>query len=189
MRLDHLDQHFLQELAAESGQDLSACYACGNCTAGCPAAPFTETPVHQTMRLAALGRRQDCLSAEAPWLCASCRACSARCPAGIDVAAVMEAIKRLAARHGVAAPEKASAIERFYRHFLDSVASHGRVFELGLAMKCNLLSGRPLNDADLGPAALAKGKLSFRPHKAEGRDEVARIMEKHRCKAKAGRGA
>ena len=36
------DANFLHAVEEESGQNLSTCYQCGNCTAGCPGAQFYD---------------------------------------------------------------------------------------------------------------------------------------------------
>ena len=79
-----------------SGQNLLACNQCGACSAGCPAAFAMDVPPNQVIRLAQLGQVQEALSANTIWFCASCMTCMARCPKGVDLARVMEALRKLA---------------------------------------------------------------------------------------------
>jgi len=173
------DQAFMDEVARESGQDLKSCYQCGNCTAGCAYTQDYDIPVHQVMRLVQLGQRQAALSCRSVWLCATCQACTTRCPNNIEVATVMDVLRHMARRAGYA-PER--LVKTFADEFLTSVARHGRVFEVGLAAVFALKSGKPMQDAGLGPAMLSRGKLSFLPHTpgGNGKAEVAAIFERFR---------
>ncbi len=169
------DPGFQAAVARESGQRLESCYQCGNCTAGCAYTPDYDIPVHQVMRLVQLGLKEPALRCRAIWLCATCQACTTRCPNTIDVARVMDVLRHMARRAGHA-PEP--AVKTFTDSFLASVAKHGRVFEVGLAAVFALKSGKPLQDASLGPAMLTRGKLSLTPHEPEGhgKAEVAAIF-------------
>jgi len=173
------DLSFISAVADESGQDLKSCYQCGNCTAGCAYTHDYDIPVHQIMRLVQLGRREDVLSCRSIWLCATCQACTTRCPNNIEVATVMDVLRHMARREG-RAPER--LVKTFADGFLSSVARHGRVFEAGLAMVFAILSGKPMQDAGLGPAMLSRGKLAFWPHEPEGngKAEVAAIFRRYR---------
>ncbi len=181
------DAEFQNAVARESCQALASCYQCGNCTAGCVYSHDYDLPVHQVMRLVQLGHRQRALSCRSIWLCATCQACTTRCPNDIDVARVMDVLRHMARRAGHA-PEP--LVKAFADGFLASVARHGRVFEAGLAAVFALRSGRPLQDAGLGPAMLSRGKLAFLPHEPgpEAKAEVAAIFARFRAK-QAGGGA
>ena len=169
------DQAFMDAVARESGQDLRSCYQCGNCTAGCVYTNDYDIPVHQIMRLLQLGQKDRVLTCRSIWLCATCQACTTRCPNNIEVAVVMDVLRHMARRAGHA-PER--LVKTFADGFLASVARHGRVFEAGLAAVFALKSGKPLQDASLGPAMLSRGKLAFMPHEpsAKGKAEVAAIF-------------
>ena len=85
----------LQEI---SGVNLSACYQCGNCSAGCPCIEAMEIPPQKVMRMCQLGQIDELLKANTMWVCAACITCSARCPRSIDIAAVMEGLRHLVLR-------------------------------------------------------------------------------------------
>jgi len=169
------DQGFMDAVMRESGQDLKTCYQCGNCTAGCAFSHDFDLPVHQIMRLVQLGQKQRVLSCRSIWLCATCQACTTRCPNNIEVAVVMDVLRHMARREGFA-PER--LVKTFADGFLASVARHGRIFEAGLAACFAIKSGKPLQDAGLGPAMLSRGKLAFLPHEpsAKAKTEVADIF-------------
>ena len=176
------DQAFMDAVARESGQDLKSCYQCGNCTAGCAYTHDYDIPVHQVLRLVQLGQKERALSCRSIWLCATCQACTTRCPNNIQVATVMDVLRHMARRAGHA-PER--LVKSFTDSFLASVARHGRIFEVGLAAVFALKSGKPLQDAGLGPAMLSRGKLGLLPHEpsAQAKAEVAGIFERYRAQA------
>lgn len=81
-----------------SEENQYSCYQCGKCSAGCPAAPFMEILPNQVIRLLQLGKVERILESNTPFACVSCFVCSARCPKGIDIAAIMEALRQVTLR-------------------------------------------------------------------------------------------
>ncbi|GAB6176269.1 4Fe-4S dicluster domain-containing protein [Desulfobaculum senezii] len=173
---DTYDRDFIDEVQRESGQNIALCYQCGKCTAGCPVGFAYDIPVSQIMRLLQNGQKKRVLSSSAIWLCASCETCTARCPNSIDVAHIMDVLRNIAGREGVVSERD---IRKFWECFLESVEKHGRVFEAGLMASWKTRTGRFLSDTDLGPAVLAKGKISFKPHDVQGREEIAKIFKRY----------
>ncbi len=169
------DADFVHRVEEESEQKVSLCYQCGNCTAGCPYTFVYDIPVSQVMRLVQAGQKKTLLSCKSIWLCATCESCTTRCPNNIDVARVMDVLRHMARREGLAAVPH---VKTFWDTFLDSVRAHGRVFELGLMAGYVTKTGRFWTDMDLGPKILPKGKLSMKPHDIQGKDHIARIYER-----------
>ena len=87
---------FLRQVEEASGQNLYACYQCGKCSAGCPATFAMDLLPNQVIRLVQLGQREEALNCTTIWLCAACLTCIARCPKGVDLARIMEALRKLA---------------------------------------------------------------------------------------------
>jgi heterodisulfide reductase subunit C len=166
-----VDGEFSAEVRKASGEDVSRCYQCGNCTAGCPYTEFFDYPVNQIMRLIQTGQREKALSSRAIWLCATCETCSTRCPCEIDVAEVMDGLRNIAYREKRFTEKD---IRIFYDAFLASLKNHGRIFELEIIARYNLKSGHLLTDADLGPKVMKQ--LHFLPKRIKGRNHVARIV-------------
>jgi len=79
-----------------SGQDLLACYQCGKCSAGCPAAFAMDMLPSQVIRLLQLGQAEKVLQSATIWFCAACQTCYTRCPKGVDLSRIMEALRELA---------------------------------------------------------------------------------------------
>jgi heterodisulfide reductase subunit C len=91
---------FLEQVERESGEDLSRCYQCGNCTGSCPVSYAMDVPVSQVIRMVQLGQERAVLQANSMWLCVSCLQCQSRCPKCLDPSKVMEALRRLCLRQG-----------------------------------------------------------------------------------------
>ena len=91
-----LKNDFVRKIEEYSGQDLLACYQCGKCSAGCPAAFAMDMLPSQIIRLIQLGQVQEVLDSSTIWFCAACQTCYARCPKGVDLSRIMEALRDIA---------------------------------------------------------------------------------------------
>lgn len=89
-----------EQLEYISEVNVTACYQCGNCSAGCPAVNFMEIPPNRIIRMVQLGCLDEIADSNTPWICAACITCSVRCPRGVDIARVMEGLRQLALRKG-----------------------------------------------------------------------------------------
>jgi heterodisulfide reductase subunit C len=100
IRLSHdsVSSAFIKKVERISGQDLRACYQCGNCSAGCPMARHMDVLPSQIIRFARLGLEQALLEAKSIWTCVSCLTCNTRCPKGVKVAEVIEAVRQVLLR-------------------------------------------------------------------------------------------
>ncbi len=99
--IDTVRGHFVRQVEEISGQDLLACNQCGKCSAGCPIVGEMDILPSQAIRMAQLGM-EDVLESNTIWICASCLTCVARCPKGVDVPRLMEALRQIALRNGIA---------------------------------------------------------------------------------------
>ena len=163
----------LAEIESRSGQKVSACYQCFKCTAGCPLAFAMDFGPNQVMRLAQLGLRDELLAANTSWVCASCQACTTRCPNEIDIARLMDTLRQMSREAG-SADER---IVKFHEALLGSVRKHGRLFELGLAMRYKLATGDLLGDVGLGMGLFRRGRLNLLPENIKSRDEVRKMFD------------
>ena len=73
-----VDSEWKREVERRLGREVSACYQCGKCTAGCPVAYEMFYPVHAMVRLVQLGRKDDALRSRSQWVCVACETCSTR---------------------------------------------------------------------------------------------------------------
>lgn len=101
LSVEKIRGRFVQQVEETSGQDLLACNQCGKCSAGCPIVGTMDILPSQVIRMAQLGM-EDVLETNTIWICASCLTCVARCPKGVDLPRLMEALRQVALRTGVA---------------------------------------------------------------------------------------
>jgi heterodisulfide reductase subunit C len=99
--VDKVRGPFVRQIEEISGQDLLACNQCGKCSAGCPVVAAMDLLPSQVIRMAQLGM-EEVLESNTIWICASCLTCVARCPKGVDLPRLMEALRQIALRQGVA---------------------------------------------------------------------------------------
>jgi len=91
-------QKFSQEIAnllyASHGNPLKTCIQCGTCSGTCPVVDFMDQPPRRIIGMINADLKDEVLSCNTYWFCASCYHCTVRCPAKIDIAEVMYAVKR-----------------------------------------------------------------------------------------------
>jgi len=127
---------------------------------------------NQVLRLIQINDQDTLLRCSTIWICASCQTCSVRCPEDIDIAKIMDSLRKLALEAKIPLGEE--KVVKFDEIFLDSIRKRGRVHELELVMKYNLALLQPFKDAHLGPVMFSRGKLGLLGHKIK---EVWKIKE------------
>ncbi|MBP8707939.1 MAG: 4Fe-4S dicluster domain-containing protein [Caldisericia bacterium] len=152
---------FREELLKEENIDVSKCYQCGKCTAGCPMNYLMDIPPSQVIRFCQLGLMEKVLNSRTIWYCVFCDTCSTRCPQDVDIKGVMDAFRRMAVKKGIT--EKARDVDTFQRAFSGSIYSFGRVYEPEMVVNFNLRSGKLFKDVNLFPLMLLKKKISLKP--------------------------
>ena len=93
-------------LVSDTVVDVSRCYQCGKCSAGCVQAAEMDIPPSRVMRLLQTGSADDyrsVLSSKAIWLCLNCENCYERCPQSVDIPAVMDFLRQRS-RNGTCSP-------------------------------------------------------------------------------------
>jgi len=117
------DPNFKFEIAkTPQGRTILWCVQCGMCSSNCPYSDIWKTKAHQVMAMVHLGLRDQALSSEAIWTCATCFMCTERCPQGVEITNVMFALKNIATRER-GAPEG-------YKLFGQQVYKTGRGAEI-----------------------------------------------------------
>lgn len=165
----------LRKLEEDAGTSINLCYQCGKCTAGCPVAFAMDYTPRQVIRLLQLGMVEKALESESIWICATCDTCSARCPRGVDIASLMDTLRREAFRQDRINDKK---VALFNKAFLGCVKMFGKSYEAGILMYHNILTRQFFKDAELGIPMMKRGKISPFPDMILGKDEVKRIFQR-----------
>jgi len=84
----------LREIKRYGAVDVSACFNCGNCSAVCPLSKGDESFPRRVIRLGQLGRTEELLASDEPWLCHYCGECTRTCPRQADPGEYMAAVRR-----------------------------------------------------------------------------------------------
>lgn len=172
------------EMYQHYGTDISRCYQCGKCTAGCPVAFAMDYTPRQIVRMLQVGLKEEALKTQTIWLCATCDTCSTRCPKEVDLARLMEGLRVEAKARGIIKHKNNNV---FHEIFLQLVRRFGRVHEAGLIVFFNLFSFQPFKDVLYGPVMLIKGKIHLLPERVKDGREVGKIFERARAIGGAGK--
>jgi len=172
-----LSSSFLEEAKKKSGEDLSLCYQCLKCTAGCPTAPYMDIRPNSIIRMIQMGKKKEVLGSSAIWFCVYCQTCGTRCPNKIHIGVLMDALREMAMEEGIEAKEK--NIHLFHEAFIQSVRRGGRAHEVTMLMDYMLRSKDLMKDSLVpGVKLFFKGKFPLLPSLIKGRDEIKKIFER-----------
>ncbi|MFX0107913.1 MAG: 4Fe-4S dicluster domain-containing protein [Candidatus Hodarchaeota archaeon] len=109
-----LDAEFTKEVSKLiGGQDLTACFQCAKCSAGCPVSDKVNIQVHELMRMLLFGLK-EVLETDMVWLCTTCYTCQERCPQGIDITDIIFGLKNMAFKKGITPPGYLAARKSLY---------------------------------------------------------------------------
>lgn len=93
-----IDPNFLYKVEEVSGQPVRRCMQCGTCSGICPMDESTELTPRHLIHLAGLGLRDQVVTSNTSWMCASCHQCEVRCPRGLEVPKIIEAVRLVTLR-------------------------------------------------------------------------------------------
>jgi len=159
-----------------TGVELNVCFQCKKCTSGCPVAKLIDSRPSEIMRRLHLGAGDELLESDIIWTCVSCETCSARCPMGIDIAAVMDALRALALERN--APKQQGNVPLFNRAFLATVRFFGRTYDIAMIATYKIGTRKFMNDTEKFPAMLKKRKIALLPPFGADRKATRRIFKK-----------
>ena len=168
----------------KSGVDLNVCFQCKKCSSGCPIAELVKSGPAEIMRRMHLGAGVELLDSEIVWMCVSCETCTSRCPMDIDIAAVMDALRVIAAEDGAKTPE--GHVPLFNKAFLKTVEIFGRTYDMAMVAGYKLGSGKLMGDMEKFPKMILKRKIALLPSLSADRKIVKRIFDKVKSR-KAGK--
>jgi len=172
---DTLRSPFQATIERHCKERIGHCYQCGKCSAGCPIAFQMDYLPNQIIRMIQLGMEKQVLSSRTIWLCASCLTCTVRCPREIDVAEIMDYLRRCAYKKGVI-PIEETEIPLFNKIFLRNIELFGRLYEMGLIGMYNILSGEFFKDMALAPKMFLKRKIGILPPRIKNSKEIKKIF-------------
>ena len=159
-----------------SDVDLSRCYQCMKCTSGCPVVKLTRCSPSEIVRRLHLGAGDELLESDLIWMCLSCETCYARCPMEINIASVIDALRKLARERGASKPE--GDMPLFNRMFLRTVQLFGRSYDLPMIALYKLGTRNLRQDTGKFPTMLRKGKMAILPPSGADKKMVKRIFSR-----------
>lgn len=169
------EKDFVKKICTQAHVNLHNCYQCGKCSAGCPMAEAMDIPPQQIMRLLQMGKVNQVLEAESPWICAQCNTCSERCPQKVDTAAVMREVRRASHETGHHKLHDSNVFETL---FINGIKSKGKSNEQYLAAKYNMASGHFMQDAFNAPKMFQKNMIGMQMQQSENPEVVAALVKK-----------
>lgn len=176
----HARQGLLAEIKSHTEVDISKCYQCGKCSAGCPLASemdFAPSLIARMIQLDSIEFDKKVMSSYAIWVCLTCNTCYSRCPMEIDIPKMMDYLREESFITGVY-NKKARNIIAFHKAFLKSIEVNGRLHELGLIAYYKMLSLKLMQDVVLAPAMFLKGKLHILPERNKNIHSIHSIFKK-----------
>jgi heterodisulfide reductase subunit C len=93
---------FAKELAAlPGGEGIKKCIQCGICTATCAVASVSDKyRPRQLIQKILIGKRDEVIQSDIPWLCMTCRMCEDRCQEDVSPADIFQTVRHLAVKEG-----------------------------------------------------------------------------------------
>jgi len=124
IKMGDIDLDFKREITSLPGMEkLRLCFQCGSCTADCPIARFSDVyNPRRLLRMTQLGMKDRVLNSDAIWLCAACFTCVDHCPQGVDMSAVLRALRNLAVKEGV--------LPNVFKELTDNIAKTGYAYKI-----------------------------------------------------------
>jgi heterodisulfide reductase subunit C len=171
------DRFLAQDIERLSSSNLNRCYHCRTCGNGCPFIRGMDYPPNGIIRLVQYGMRRQALESHTIWICVGCHTCSVQCPMGIDIAAIMATLRRLALEEGAMVAE--TNILDFHREVIQSIKQYGRAHKLGIMLRYKARVRQWFADLDVGLRMLAKRKMDLRASRVQAIDEITRLFIPH----------
>lgn len=174
-QIKSINMDLKREIERLSGEKLDACYLCGKCSAGCPAAPYQDIPPHVVVRMAQLGN-EEVLRSKMIWNCVSCGTCYTRCPNEVNPSKICETLSQIAKRKGIISDKVAATLRE---KFIESVKGKGRIHELALGVQMKLASGDLFSDFDIAVPMFFQGKLPVSSHRIKDIENFQKLFKQN----------
>ncbi|MFW9846228.1 MAG: CoB--CoM heterodisulfide reductase subunit C [Candidatus Thorarchaeota archaeon] len=109
---DDIDPQFVEKIVEAGADRIRTCIQCGTCSSVCPSGRRTAFRTRELMRKAVLGLKDEVLSSQDLWLCATCYTCLERCPRQIKVTDAIIIMRNMAVEEGFMLPEHRKASQK-----------------------------------------------------------------------------
>jgi heterodisulfide reductase subunit C len=169
------DLQWAQQVAERPGcEELFSCLQCGTCSGTCPLAIYMDFGPRKIISLVREGFREEALSSQTIWLCASCYSCAVHCPRQIHITDVMYSLKREAIQQKLY--PKRFPIPVLAQEFYKMVRRYGRSSEFWLVLRMALRTNpfQLLTMAGSGWQLMRTGRLRL------GQDKIKNVKELQR---------
>ena len=172
------DLHHLSKKIMGSGVNVNLCLHCRSCSGGCPFTEAMDLLPNHVLRLVQLNMEDEALQCSTIWVCVACNTCSIQCPMGIDIPAMMDALRHLALekKQPIAEPDVLS----FHQEVLKSIEKYGRTHKVEIMLRFKLKTRNYFKDLQAGMRLLARRKLDLRPSKVKNAAEIKNIFNDKR---------
>jgi heterodisulfide reductase subunit C len=163
---------------ASHGKPITDCLQCGTCSGTCPAAEYMDFTPRQLIGMIGANLKEEVLSSNTFWSCASCYHCTVRCPAGIDIAGLMYALKR----YSIWKDEHQAGLigPAFSESFVKMIVGSGRAYEPALAPTYLFKYGPRglIEEAEMAASMVLKGRMPLLPTKIKGLKAFQNIVRR-----------
>jgi heterodisulfide reductase subunit C len=170
---------FIREISLmPGGEAIKACIQCGTCSASCPNANLMEYSPRKIIAMARAGMKEEVLRSNSMWYCLSCQLCTVRCPRNIKPAEIMHTLECLSVKHSL--DSRRTRTSAMYKAFVDSIKTHGRVYELGFMLEFCLKTNpfALFGMMGVGIDLFLSGRLALPPEKTKRGEKVKAILER-----------
>lgn len=170
---------FIEEVVSlPGGAKINECIQCGTCSGSCTTVERWEYTPRRIISMVRAGMKEEVLSSDSIWYCATCYLCTVRCPRDIKPTEIMYALQNLAIREGF--KPKTARTPTLYRTFVEVVREKGRFYEFGFLFRyfrrTNLLAA--LQRLPLALTFFRHGQLSLRPSEVKRKQEIKTLLER-----------
>lgn len=170
-------QGFGREIMGVTGcEQLPSCIQCGTCSGACPLSIYMDFSPRQVMALVRADFKNEVLSSNTVWLCASCYACTVECPRQIRITDIMYALKQRAIKEHVY--PRHMPIPILAKEFAKMVLSKGRITETLLVMQLFLRANwrAVLGSWRLGLGLIRTGRFVLKPERIQRQGELTAML-------------
>ena len=178
-----IDSGLARQIQRECGENVYLCYQCQKCSSGCPVAEHFDLAPNQLIRAIQLGQKAMVLQSRTLWLCAMCETCAVRCPHDINITKIMDALKIMAQKEGLASPLPSAVL--FNQAALRGIRVFGKMYEAGLMGEITL---RQMAAGRFGLSAIPeKGSAAGAPDGQKGKAQALPLLRKGERGEESGR--